>query len=291
MATYIALLINILLLLTKNISAEDLVGLHQDDPQLIKIIKDKHLNFHQKGSTYNFTKNPNMKGQYGQAEAIEKLFKGKRNGFFVEAGAFDGENISNTLVFEMKYNWTGLLVEPNPDLYRDLITKNRRATSIETCFSTERKVVSIEFDAAGAYGGIIGHNKPGQMPTEKRDYKIKTNKNFKPDPVYHTYQRNTIKLECLPFTSIIMALGNPTIDYLSLDIEGAEYPVLKTIDFEKCDIKVISVENTKLGATFDGTDTQLRYHLQNNGYQLYQTVGEDVIYAKTEFLRQMNDEL
>ena len=81
MATYIALLINILLLLTKNISAEDLVGLHQDDPQLIKVIQDKYFDFHQKGSTYNFTKNIDLKGQYGQAAAVEKLFNGKKNGF------------------------------------------------------------------------------------------------------------------------------------------------------------------------------------------------------------------
>ena len=39
------------------------------------------------------------------------------------------------------------------------------------------------------------------------------------------YERRTMEIQCLPLTSIIKALGNPTIDYLSLDIEGAEYPV------------------------------------------------------------------
>ena len=87
----------------------------------------------------------------------------------------------------------------------------------------------------------------------------------------------------------MMALGNPTIDYLSLDIEGSEFPVLKTIDFDKIDIKVISVENTKLGNIFEGTDTHLRYHLQRNGYKLYQTVGEDVVYVKKEVLRKIDE--
>ena len=42
------------------------------------------------------------------------FFKGKlRNGFFIEAGASDGETDSHTLYFESKYNWTGLLVEPS----------------------------------------------------------------------------------------------------------------------------------------------------------------------------------
>ena len=99
-------------------ASEDVIGLHQDDPILIKTIQEKYLTFHKEGSTYNLTTNPKLDGQFGQAGAIEKLFRGKKNGFFVEAGAFDGEAFSNTLLFELKHNWTGLLVEPNPDLYQ-----------------------------------------------------------------------------------------------------------------------------------------------------------------------------
>ena len=142
---------------------QSLVGLHQDDENLIKAIKKKYLHFPEKGLLYNFTKNPDIKGQWGQAEALEKLFKGKKNGFFIEAGAYDGEHFANTLMFEMKHDWTGLLVEPNPDNYEKLKTKNRKAIITETCFSTEKEVVSVEFDAAGAVGGIInGNRKPGK---------------------------------------------------------------------------------------------------------------------------------
>ena len=99
-------------------ASEDVIGLHQDDPLLIKTIQEKYLTYHKEGSTYNLSTNPKLNGQFGQADTIEKLFRGKKNGFFVEAGAFDGENFSNTLLFELKHNWTGLLVEPNPDLYQ-----------------------------------------------------------------------------------------------------------------------------------------------------------------------------
>ena len=143
---------------------QSLVGLHQDDEKLIKAIKSKYLNFPEKDLPYNFTKSPDIKGQWGQAEALEKLFKGKKNGFFIEAGAYDGEHFANTLMFEMKHDWTGLLVEPNPDNYEKLKTKNRKAIITETCFSTEKEVVSVEFDAAGAVGGIInGNRKPGKV--------------------------------------------------------------------------------------------------------------------------------
>ena len=43
---------------------------------------------------------------------------------------------------------------------------------------------------------------------------------------------------CLPFISILLAIGNPVIDYFSLDIEGVELDVLKTIPWEKVHIKV-----------------------------------------------------
>ena len=47
-----------------------------------------------------------------------------------------------------------------------------------------------------------------------------------------------IQALCLPFISILYAIGNPRVDYFSLDIEGVELDVLKTIPWEKVDIKV-----------------------------------------------------
>ena len=43
---------------------------------------------------------------------------GKRQRFFIEAGAFDGARISNSLFLEMKHNWTGILVEPDPNAFQ-----------------------------------------------------------------------------------------------------------------------------------------------------------------------------
>ena len=78
---------------------------------------------------YNFSKKSikhiDINGQENQPILVnKKIFKNKlNNGFFVEAGAWDGESFSNTLFFELKKNWTGLLVEPNPDAFEMLIRK------------------------------------------------------------------------------------------------------------------------------------------------------------------------
>ena len=84
-------------------------------------------------------------GQYGQLGKVVQLFSGKKNGFFIECGALDGgstlfehstsifipfwhsgERLSNTLVFELRHQWTGLLVEANPFAYQQLREKQRK---------------------------------------------------------------------------------------------------------------------------------------------------------------------
>lgn len=39
--------------------------------------------------------------------------------------------------------------------------------------------------------------------------------------------RKFYRVQCLPLYTILLAMGNPVVDYLSLDVEGAEYAVLK----------------------------------------------------------------
>ena len=49
---------------------------------------------------------------------------------------------------------------------------------------------------------------------------------------------NVIKTLCFPFHSILFAIGNPSVDYFSLDVEGVELDIIKTIPWKKVDIKV-----------------------------------------------------
>ena len=124
--------------------------------------------------------NKNMKGQYGQPMKIENVLKNnkfwkykKKQGFFIEAGASKGEFISNTLYFELKHNWTGLLVEPNPDFLKELKTKNRNAWILPHCLSTNPKVELLDFDASAYNGGLIQPGKvlPSDLGrTNQRDY-------------------------------------------------------------------------------------------------------------------------
>ena len=79
---------------------------------------------------YNFTRRLEQIAINGEKDqpihVFNKIFNNRiRNGFFIEAGAYDGEALSNTLFFELKQRWTGLLIEPNPDAFELLKKKVR----------------------------------------------------------------------------------------------------------------------------------------------------------------------
>ena len=93
----------------------------QDDPFLIEALKKDHI-IEPSKQPYNFTVSSHSVstfGQLGQPVYLDLvIFKETvKNGFFIEAGAADFETDSNSLLFELKHQWTGLLVEPNPIVY------------------------------------------------------------------------------------------------------------------------------------------------------------------------------
>jgi hypothetical protein len=50
-------------------------------------------------------------------------------------------------------------------------------------------------------------------------------------------------MQCFPLYSLLLALGNPTVNLFILDIEGTEYLILKTIPWDKVDIEVSSLSS------------------------------------------------
>jgi hypothetical protein len=46
------------------------------------------------------------------------------------------------------------------------------------------------------------------------------------------------QIQCFPLYSLLLALGNPTVNLFILDVEGAEYMVLKNLPWHKVDIEV-----------------------------------------------------
>ncbi|XP_053391647.1 uncharacterized protein LOC128554390 [Mercenaria mercenaria] len=140
----------------------------------------------------------------------KQLPKFYENGFYIECGAQNGEYLSNSLFFERFRNWSGVLIEANPKSYRQLKTRHRKAFTINACLSTKPNASLVRFGTER----IIG------------DDAIKPNLlGYDPGPY--------INVQCFPLYSILLALNQLKVDYFSLDVEGAEEPVLDTIPWDK----------------------------------------------------------
>ncbi|XP_045610806.1 protein Star [Procambarus clarkii] len=188
------------------------VSAHQEDPALVSYLR--HQLAPPSALPYNLT-NPEKQdfSQFGQPlHLVKNLLHGMKGGFFVEAGAVDGEFLSNTLYLERWLGWTGLLVEPYPVTYERLLYKHRRAYSINAALSVTNVSSSVFLRPAGDNG------------------------------VLSTVEERGLQVRAIPLFSLLKALNVTIVDFLSLDVEGDEVKVLKTIPWDKIRIRVLCVE-------------------------------------------------
>ena len=76
------------------------------------------------------------KGQEGQDKWVnEHIFHGRRNGVFVDLGCYDGVTYSNTWYFERVLNWSGVCVEPNPEVFARISIDARRESGVQAAIS------------------------------------------------------------------------------------------------------------------------------------------------------------
>ncbi len=151
----------------------------------------------------------------------------KREGFFVEFGATDGRQLSNSLLLERDYGWRGILAEPNPEFHQALFANRGCHISTKCVFSqsglTERFACAPdgEFSRMERIVPEDSHEAKGRRQT------------------VHFAEVETITLN-----DLLDAFDAPEeIDYLSIDTEGSELEILKAYDFSKRRIRLISVEH------------------------------------------------
>ncbi|XP_052810024.1 uncharacterized protein LOC128238292 [Mya arenaria] len=171
--------------------------------------------------------------QFGQDIEIDRLLKQKRNGFFIELGGYDGEKLSNTLFFEMERNWTGLLIEANPYLYSNLIQKNRACYTVNCCISADMSnmtfVLADYLTSAAIFMTDAHRNDIKRLGTKGGGAQY----------------GEKVTVTCHSLQDLLGAIGVWQIDFFSLDVEGAELHILKSIDWDKVNVDVFLIETNK----------------------------------------------
>ena len=192
--------------------------------------------------------------QFKQDEYLENtVFKGFKNGIFMDIGAHDGVTYNNTLFFEKTHGWTGFNVEPIRTVYEKLIGNRPAAVNIQCAVSSNDGVA--EFLCNTGHTEMISGLKDS---FDKRHFERLERENAQKGGTTEIIQVNTYRFETLCEMYNIRH-----IHYLSIDVEGAEFDVIKSINFDKVFIDVIGFENNYM----DVTMPIIRY-LHTKGYKL-----------------------
>jgi FkbM family methyltransferase len=184
--------------------------------------------------------------QAGQDEYLDRaVFNRARGGVFVEIGAYDGIAGSNTLFFEMCRGWRGLLVEASPSL-QSMASNRRRSPCIAVAVAPEAGEAEF-LEVTSGYlqmGGLVRH-----MGASERQA-IDDNRQA---------DSRVIRVPTRPLADILREHGLRHVDYLSIDVEGAEQAILECFPFDAFDIQVWSIEvNTG--------DDEIASIMRNAGY-------------------------
>jgi len=202
--------------------------------------------------------------QIGQDKFLfERFFLGKRNGIFVDIGAYDGRTFSNTLFFEQSLGWTGLCVEPLPGEFEKL-KSCRSATCANTCVSDYNGIGDmLDVDVTGdarMLSGLIENYDPRHLERIDRV----------------SIQKNVIRVPVTTLTDLLSAHNLTRVDYCSLDTEGSELNILKSLDFRQFDISLFTIANNY-------KDGRIHDFMARNGYGLVvEFQGCDQLYKKKE---------
>jgi len=179
--------------------------------------------------------------QVGQDRTIFHLFQGKEGGYFVDLAANDAVLISNTLTLEQEYGWNGLCVEANPSYFNLLY--QRRCQVVQAAVGA-RDNEEVSFNFRNGMGGIVGD---GFDNKQKED--------------------STSLLLTVSVGHMFLDLSVPAvIDYISLDIEGAEQWVFESFPWK---------DYTFLSMTVERPKDKLRQLLAENGYVYICNHGDD----------------
>jgi FkbM family methyltransferase len=158
---------------------------------------------------YQYISNTNVKySQANQDQTVYDLFP-KKNGYFIEMGAFNGMTFSNTLWLERHHHWTGLLIEANPDLCNAIDKRKRRVWRLCACISTESSTTFIKGGALGSAIDIVD-----------KDHLKQLNPALK------------VTVPCFKLDTVLDKIQQTHIDYFSLDVEGAELFILNSMKNE-----------------------------------------------------------
>lgn len=203
--------------------------------------------------------------QEGEDMILRRIFEMQSKGFYVDVGAHHPKRFSNTYFFYEK-GWNGINVDAMPGSMKLFDNIRPRDINIETPISNEKQVLTYYAFNEPALNGF------SKEISEARDrlnnYKIEFTKDIETSTLEEFLDEN------LP--------SNQVIDFLSIDVEGLDFDVIKSINIKKFRPRVILVEI--LGSSLSDLQQDSIYKfLIDENYVLYAKAVNTVIFKSNTF--------
>ena len=200
-----------------------------------------------------------IKSYSQEAQDLKVLlhYKLKKDGYFLEIGASDGIELSNTYLLEQKYNWSGICVEPIKDDYEKLIKNRSCFCSNLAIYSKSNEELEFNIYEYKLFSGIDKH--------------INT---FIDQPI-----KEKVIVKTITLNDLLEKYNAPSfIEYMSIDTEGSEYEILSVFDFNKYKFGLIHVEHN-----YEEPKRQLiKELLLKNGYTYIGEYKQDDFYSNQQ---------
>ncbi len=192
-----------------------------------------------------------------EKKLIRDYFDNIKSGYFVEVGANDPTAAnSQSWHLESQLGWTGILVEPNPELAERCRKLRPGSTSFGCACVDNENIREVTLFIPLRDG-------------KEMDVHAGINKNID-DFNYH--QHREVKVPGRTLNSLLEEVGADHVDLLSIDVEGAELQVLKGFDMQKYQPRLILLEDKHLYLT-------KHHYLKNLGYTLVKRTGFNFWYV------------
>jgi FkbM family methyltransferase len=165
------------------------------------------------------------KSQLFQDLFVLFVLNSKKNGFFVEFGATNGFDLSNTFLLEKAFDWSGILAEPAKSWHPDL--KKNRGANIDTRCVWNKSGSIVEFN-------------------EVAERELSTINEYSASDHYEEFRKNSTlyNVETITLNDLLVTHKAPNvIDYISIDTEGTELTILEAFDFEKFNVSIFTIEH------------------------------------------------
>jgi FkbM family methyltransferase len=190
--------------------------------------------------------------------------RGVTAGFFVDVGAY-GEEGSNTWFYEKALGWDGLLIEPNTLRLAELAAT--RAAPVLNIAIDENPGTKPFLQIAqinSQLSGLVDNYDPRWSAMLDSHHK------------QYNYDQAVVPVQCRRLQDVLDERGITVVDYLSVDCEGSEMQVLRSVEWHRMDIRAVTVEDAH-------SDSPAPAYMAAQGYTLLHRQWPDLFFVRADW--------